>query len=1083
MRPTTYDNHNRTRIRDQPMKPLPKDALLISAKFPSRCKSCSEAIVEGQRVHWSKSSKAVWCLGCARKRDSRTESSSARESSTSRANPSDQRRSRSNTPDPADPSQDSWKQLCTYALRCIEAEAAESLVPHVQKNTQWFPHSGREQLVVGGSDSISVPSGLGGKFKSRTSSIIYGWPTVVLVGRDHAPQVTPLFAVPIEREQTADNEWVLHATLEPEFNLAVTASGIFDPSVTQDVTDLLAHGLPFGDGEAFAELAERVAAQIGLDILSPLRPEMLSADVGRKQGIYNAAISVVSSWSGFTATLRKELLQLQSRTDWTTTAAAHLIPSARMRQQHGRASAGPLAAPLTCNFSQEQTLERFRTEPLTIVTGPPGTGKTQLVVNAVANTWLDGDKVLITSTNNRAVDVAVERAERDLGVGVLIRTGNKDIREQVSDHIALALSQASKNPGEQAKTRAELTRVCAERTGLIENMARLEKLDAVLLKKAEEMEALRPELEAAADQLWAEGSAPRLSMTSRKIHRRASTLQRTWWFRRFRERRLRKKIGCFETASMEQVSAWAEKDQQRAELASLIEAGRNEHTTRKNAIGDPSTSVSGADRKWAEASLHAIRSETATRISAGKDRLAAFGRIPANIDQFKSAIGRSFKHLRGWACTALTAHSNFHLESGLFDLVIVDEASQCSLAAVLPLAYRARRLAVVGDPYQLNPIISLSDELLKGIAHGAGFENEELRHAGIHHKDGSAYVAFEHAAKPEAPVLLDEHYRCHPSIARWFNKTFYQGGLRVLTDVSDTAHRERAIYWLDIDGEAERPDSGSWINRAEAEETVAQIGRVVESGYGSLGVVTPFTAQARLIDQLAESRFGRSFLDDVGFVSGTAHRLQGDERDAILFSSVLSPGMSRSGARWIEKERHLVNVAVSRARRALVVLGHPLMEQLGSATLASLRDYMREEVHRNEHAESSPAEFRTDSESERLLLEAMRLGELLPYAKLAVEGYELDFALQEHGIKLNIEVDGDQHRDIRGRQRRQDITRDRVLARLGWTVLRIPAWRCHQDLELVIEEIRSEQDRLVEGIGFGASEGGTPFAYEQHSTP
>ena len=1058
------------RVRNQPKITLPRDALLISVKFPSRCKSCSGVIAEGQRAHWSKSSKAVWCIDCARGSGSPTQSSSASEKNNSRPEAGAHRRSHSNTSEPAKTSQDPWKQLCTYALRCVEAEAADSLVPHVKKNTLWFPHSGRERLVVGESDSISEPNGLSDRLKSRTSSIIYGWPTVVLVGRNHIPQVAPLFAVPIEREQTIDNQWAFHATLEPEFNLAVTASGIFDPSVTQDITDLLTHGLPFGDDEAFAELAEQVAAQIGLEILSPLRPEMLNSDVGRKQGIYNAAISVVAKWSGFTATLREELLQLQSRTDWTTTAAAHLVPSARVRQQHGHVSAAPLAAPLACNFSQEQTLERLRREPLTIVTGPPGTGKTQLVVNAVTNAWLDGDKVLVTSTNNRAVDVAVERAERDVGVGVLIRTGNKDIREQVSDHIALALSQASKNLGEQAKTRAELKRVCTERGGLLENLARLEEIDAVMLKKAEEMEALRLQLRIAARRLWTEGAPPMLSITSREVHRRANTLQRTWWFKRFRERRLRKKIGCFETAPMDRVATWAEKDQQRAELASVIEAGRNEHTTRKNAIGDPSISVSEADRKWAEASLHAIRSETATRISVGKDRLAAFSKIPTNIDQFRNAIGRSFQHLRGWACTALTAHTNFHLESGLFDLVIVDEASQCSLAAVLPLAYRAKRLAVVGDPYQLNPIISLSDELLKGIAHGVGFENEDLRHTGIHHKDGSAYVAFEHAARPDKPVLLDEHYRCHPSIARWFNETFYEGNLRVLTDISDSQLRKRAIYWLDVDGEAARPDSGSWINRAEAEETVEQMGRVIESGYLSVGVVTPFTAQARLIDHLAETRFGRSFLDDFRFVSGTAHRLQGDERDAIIFSAVLSPSMPRSGARWIEKERYLVNVAVSRARRALVVLGHPRMEQLGSATLASLRDYMREEVHRDEHAKSSPAEFRTDSASEQLLLEAMQLGELLPYAKLTVEGYELDFALQEHGIKLNIEVDGDQHRDVRGRQRRQDITRDRVLAKLGWTVLRLPAWRCHQELELVIEEIRSERDRLVKNIASETSE-------------
>ena len=92
----------------------------------------------------------------------------------------------------------------------------------------------------------------------------------------------------------------------------------------------------------------------------------------------------------------------------------------------------------------------------------------------------------------------------------------------------------------------------------------------------------------------------------------------------------------------------------------------------------------------------------------------------------------------------------------------------------------------------------------------------------------------------------------------------------------------------------------------------------------------------------------------------------------------------------------------------------------------------------------------------------MQLGNLLPYAKPEVEGYELDFALLEEGIKLNVEVDGDQHIDARGRQRRQDITRDRVLAKLGWTVVRIPAWRCHEEIDSVIDKIRRTRDRLLD---------------------
>ena len=175
--------------------------------------------------------------------------------------------------------------------------------------------------------------------------------------------------------------------------------------------------------------------------------------------------------------------------------------------------------------------------------------------------------------------------------------------------------------------------------------------------------------------------------------------------------------------------------------------------------------------------------------------------------------------------------------------------------------------------------------------------------------------------------------------------------------------------------------------------------------------------------------------------------------------------MSKSGAYWIEKERNLLNVAVSRAGRALIVLGHPLIGDLGSETLASLRSYVRDVVTRNEGDGSPSAEFRTDSSSEKLLLDAMQLRDLLPYAKLEVQGYELDFALLEQGIKLNVEVDGDQHVDVRGRQRRQDITRDRVLLKLGWTVLRIPAWRCHDEIDAVIDEIRETRDRLLEEAG------------------
>ena len=203
---------------------------------------------------------------------------------------------------------------------------------------------------------------------------------------------------------------------------------------------------------------------------------------------------------------------------------------------------------------------------------------------------------------------------------------------------------------------------------------------------------------------------------------------------------------------------------------------------------------------------------------------------------------------------------NFRLERGLFDLVIIDEASQCSLATALPLAYRAKRLAVIGDPHQLMPVVTLSDALVRKIAASEQCDNDDLALRGIHHTEGSAYLAFEHTVAPEPhqPMVLDEHYRCHPHIARWFNRVFYREALTVLTDVARMPSNERRIEWIDVRGEVRRGGAGSWTNIAEAEVAVRQIAAMVRHAGRSVGVVTPFAAQAALIPHGAAACRGAS---------------------------------------------------------------------------------------------------------------------------------------------------------------------------------------------------------------------------------
>ena len=1053
------------------MQDLPEDLVRLALRYAKPCESCLVRLNVGDRAYWSPSERSVWCPECVgeARRSGRKASRGrpAREQARQRGS---EREAAAWPPQPAAGDQAQWEQLCAYAFRCVEAEAAGSLTPHRDAGRVWFGHFGAERLIVGAGDSIPAPDELNDRLESLARerdepAAIYGWPTVVLTERNRDRKVAPLFYVHVDLERHAGGKWILNAADEPQFNPGITAGRIFDPAITEGVGDLLDDGLPFGDAQGLAELAGELAGVLGLRVLSAIDAEALDPAVSRDQGVHNAAVSVLTdALSDYNSGLCKELEALQGKKDWATSAAAHLIAPHVPRRAAQRQPHGTLAIPLEANQSQQEALDSLRREPLSVVTGPPGTGKTQLVVNAVSNAWLDGETVLVASTNNKAVEVAVDRANKVCG-GLLLRTGNREQREKVSGRVREALAEAESQAGDAAAARRQLERDAGACARLTERLERLDELDARLLSTVELLEkasAAREELE---HSLWPWGGPPELPVGSQRIELRARRLLRTWIFPRLRERRLRQLLRCVESEPLERIVDWAETDRRASRLSARLDGAQARRAALANALGDPHDAIRKAHGQCEEASHVAVRAEAHRLVRAGSRRLGAFGRVPAGGVRFRKVVAASKRYLRGWACTALSAHSSFPLDAGLFELVIIDEASQCSLAAVLPLAYRAKRLAVVGDPYQLQPIVSLGDRLLENIAVQSGCDNDDLRRRGLHHKEGSAYAAFEQALEPTEPVLLNEHYRCHPRIAGWFNKCFYDGRLVVLADTTDGRGSDRRIAWLDVSGQAERPGGGrSWLNRAEAEKAVEVVRRAIEVGIRSIGVVTPFAAQAQLIERRAEERIGRIALRTVGFTCGTAHGLQGDAREAVIISAVLAPGIAGNGARWIERERNLLNVAVSRARQSLLVLGHPGVGSLGCETLESLRDWLKG----NAGGSALVAGDRTDSASERVLLKAMQFQGIPPDAKVNVGGYELDFALREEGLKLDIEVDGDQHLDVRRRQRRQDIARDRVLGKLGWSVLRIPAWRCHRDIDAVIHDILRMRHRArPEPVGGG----------------
>jgi very-short-patch-repair endonuclease len=263
----------------------------------------------------------------------------------------------------------------------------------------------------------------------------------------------------------------------------------------------------------------------------------------------------------------------------------------------------------------------------------------------------------------------------------------------------------------------------------------------------------------------------------------------------------------------------------------------------------------------------------------------------------------------------------------------------------------------------------------------------------------------------------------------------------VLTDVTRQDGTVRGLHWLQVAGQTEPDPRSGAVNRAEANAIVRWVLDHRDEP-GTLGVVTPFAAQAGLIENDLRRALGEEQWTARGVAVGTAHRFQGGQRDIVLFSPVLATDARHRTARWVEEQRNLVNVAVSRARRALVVAGDAAaLTQLPTPTLAALAG-----AARRAHPTPSPADRedrRLHSETERRLYAALTEAGLSVQPKPVVDGYELDFAVTTaDGRRIDVECDGTQHTDARGRQRRQDLVRDLVLQRLGWQVLRISAWRC-----------------------------------------
>lgn len=306
----------------------------------------------------------------------------------------------------------------------------------------------------------------------------------------------------------------------------------------------------------------------------------------------------------------------------------------------------------------------------------------------------------------------------------------------------------------------------------------------------------------------------------------------------------------------------------------------------------------------------------------------------------------------GFGCTLLSLGNAFSGEQPAFERVIVDEAGQCHPAHVVSALLRARAATVIGDVHQLEPVIGLGREDERRIFRGLrlGLSEADMQPYRAYDESRNSAQSLAERAVAGRPSLRD-HFRCQAEIAALSEAWCGYGLIPRAPSAScrDLVPELTApVLLAAVLGEQQRA-YGSYRNPQEALEVTSWVQRLLSAGLSpaDIAVITPYRGQLDLLqhalrrahvpienplDEIAEEATLDLFATSrAALAVGTVHRFQGGERRVVLLSTTVTRAESLA---FIDERVHLLNVAASRAKEHLLVIGHAPTLRRGRHTRA-----------------------------------------------------------------------------------------------------------------------------------------------------
>lgn len=294
------------------------------------------------------------------------------------------------------------------------------------------------------------------------------------------------------------------------------------------------------------------------------------------------------------------------------------------------------------------------------------------------------------------------------------------------------------------------------------------------------------------------------------------------------------------------------------------------------------------------------------------------------------------------------------LEQGMFDLVVIDEASQVSVAQAFPALLRARKALVLGDHQQFSNVKALfasneqnrawQAEIQQYFRSNVSDRSDRLERATRFDVKRSVLEFFELIAN--FTIMLRKHFRGYQELISFSSETFYGGQLQAVKFRGKPIEDTIQFTVLEHDGRQERLRN---TNTLEAKFILDQLDKFLEiDGPPTVGVISPFREQVALLSRMVlEQPNARDYHEVLKLKIMTFDTCQGEERDVILYSMVATP--TRDALNYVfpvdlknAEERaadalkyQRLNVGFSRAKECVhFVLSKPVERFSGSVRVA-----------------------------------------------------------------------------------------------------------------------------------------------------